>query len=107
LFVKKETTPAQRMLLKELFYEQNLYFDYNKEFRFDEVVIHLDKDTYNSLEEIIEILRVYNSKVPLRLFLDERLNSNSFDTIDNKIAEMFGCRGWAHGGYETYFSTAV
>jgi glycosyltransferase involved in cell wall biosynthesis len=107
LFVKKETTPAQRMLLKELFYEQNLYFDYNKEFRFDEVVIHLDEDTYNSLEEIIEILRVYNSKVPLRLFLDERLNSNSFDTIDNKIAEMFGCRGWAHGGYETYFSTAV
>ena len=107
LIVKKGINNAQRMLLKELFFEQNLYFDYTKEFRFDEVVIHLDDATYNSLEEITEVLRIYNSQVPLRLFLDERLNSNSFDSIDEKVKEIFGSRGWAHGGYETYFSTAV
>jgi glycosyltransferase involved in cell wall biosynthesis len=107
LFVKKQTQPFERMLLKELFFEQNLYFDYTKEFKFDEVVIYLDKDTYDSLEEIVEVLRVHNSKVPLRLYLDERLNPIDFNTIDNKISEIFGGRGWAHGGYETYFSTAV
>jgi glycosyltransferase involved in cell wall biosynthesis len=107
LFVKKQTTPAQRMLLKELFFEQNLYFDYTQEIRFDEIVIYLDEETYNSLDEIVETLRKYNSQVPLRLYLDERLNPNSFDSIDSRIATVFGGRGWAHGGYETYFSTAV
>jgi glycosyltransferase involved in cell wall biosynthesis len=107
LFVKKQMNPSQRMLLKELFFEQNLSFDYTKEFKFDEVVIYLDEETYNSLDEIVETLRKYNSQVPLRLYLDERINPNSFDSIDSRIATVFGGRGWAHGGYETYFSTAV
>ena len=106
LYIKEGIKIYERQLLKELFFDQNLYFDTNLALKFDEIILSLDKEIINNLPEIVNQLREYNDGVSVKMRCDSRVGI-SHGELFKKIEEAFGSYGWCHSGYEYYISTAV
>jgi glycosyltransferase involved in cell wall biosynthesis len=106
LYIKSGIKPYERQLLKELFFDHDLYFDYNLNIKFDEVVVSLDTSTCYSLPQITQILQETNKGTRIKFKLDERTNS-ARESIHSLISSLYGNYGWVVGGYETYFITAI
>ena len=106
LYIKQDIKPYERQLLKELFFDYDLYFDYNIQEIFDEIVVHINEEILNELDNIKLILDQTNKGTFIKFKLDQRENLN-YDDVHLKINNSFGGYGWLVGGYEVYFITAI
>jgi glycosyltransferase involved in cell wall biosynthesis len=107
LYVKEDIKVYERQLLKELFFDHNLYFDSTLDIKFDEVIVCLNYQTFSSIPNIIDKLKQTNPGIHIKLKFDERSNIPEND-IHDLLSEKFPLGyGWCHGGYETYFITAL
>ena len=106
LYIKQDIKPYERQLLKELFFDYDLYFDYNTQEIFDEVIVHINEETLNELDNIKLILDQTNKGTFIKFKLDQRENLD-YDEVHLKINNSFGGYGWLVGGYEVYFITAI
>jgi glycosyltransferase involved in cell wall biosynthesis len=107
LYVKKDIKVYERQLLKELFFDHDLYFDDTLNLKFDEIIVCLNEQTSDTLNNILNNLKESNSGTHIKLRFDERSNvseSTIHDVLSKNFPEGYG---WCHGGYETYFITAL
>lgn len=106
LYIKEDIKVYERQLLKELFYDHDLYFDPNLALKFDEIIISLSPKTIENLPQIRGILKEYNSTTFVKLRYNLK-NSYTLDEVRIKLEEAFGGYGWCSSGYEAYFNTAI
>jgi len=106
LYIKEDIKVYERQLLKELFYDHDLYFDPSLGLKFDEIVISLDVKTVEKLVEIKQTLNEYNTSTFVKMRYD-LTNDYPLEEVQIKVEEAFGGYGWCTSGYETYFNTAI
>jgi glycosyltransferase involved in cell wall biosynthesis len=106
LYINSELKLYEKQLLKELFFNHNLYFDPYLDKKFDEIIISLNNTTCDNLPKITERLLETNKETHVKLRLDTRVNSNT-EQIEELIMSLFTSYGWKSGGYEFYYNTAV
>ena len=106
LYINLDLKLYEKQLLKELFFDQNLYFDYTLDKKFDEIIVSLNSNTCENLSQITQVLLETNKDTHIKFRLDERINPNKED-IFNVIDSLYGSYGWLGCGYEIYFITAV
>jgi glycosyltransferase involved in cell wall biosynthesis len=104
LYVKEDIKVYEKQLLKELFFDQDLYFDINQNIKFDEIIIRINPKTFAVLDFIIDKLRETNIHTSVKLRLDTRDNIDAYEFLTNKFP---GGYGWCQSGCETYFITAL
>jgi glycosyltransferase involved in cell wall biosynthesis len=105
LYVRENSKVYERHLLKELFFDHDLYFDYNLDLEFDEIIISLNTDTLNNLSYIKNILEKTNKNTFVKMRYDIRTNFE--ENVHETLSNVFGGFGWCHTGYESYFNTAI
>jgi glycosyltransferase involved in cell wall biosynthesis len=106
LYVKDDIKPYERQLLKELFFDHDLYFDYNLDIKFDEIIISLDDPLVPKLQEIRDTLYKTNVTTLVKLRYDLRHNYIN-DEIIGTVQDVFGGIGWRGCGYELYLNSAI
>lgn len=106
LYVNYDLKVYEKQLLKELFFDHNLYFDFNLDMVFDEILVSLNPNTCENLHEITQSLFKTNIDTPIKFRLDSRVNPN-FEEVHRLIDSLYGSHGWMSGGYETFFISAV
>jgi len=106
LYIKQNIKPYERQLLKELFFDYDLCFDYNTQEIFDEIIVHINKETLNELDNIKLILDQTNKGTFIKFKLDQREDVTHED-VNLKMNNLFESYGWVTGGYEIYFITAI
>jgi glycosyltransferase involved in cell wall biosynthesis len=108
LYINNNLKPYERQLLKELFFDHDLYFDYNLNIKFDEIFFSLEDFQLDEIKSIHTILRDTNSHTPLKL---SKIHGNDFnmDVLISSLEKEFGGVGWWSQGfrYRMYFSTAI
>jgi len=107
LYLKDDIKIYEKQLLKELFFDHDLYFDISLPIKFDEIVISLNTpNILNKLQEIKSTLLTYNRGTLLKLSGDSRKFTYNIES-DLLLTEIFGGVGFRQSGYETFFNTAV
>ena len=105
LFYKTGLKVYERQLLKELFWDHDLYFDLDLETKFDEVILLVDDLLSQQIPSIRERLSVFNKGTLLKLSLDTRESSS--ELLFEQMNQTFEGYGWVLGGYEMYLNTAI
>lgn len=105
LFYKTGLKVYERQLLKELFWDHDLYFDLDLEVRFDEIILLVDDSLSQQIPSLRERLSVFNKGTLLKLSLDTREASS--EVLFEQMNQTFEGYGWVLGGYEMYLNTAV
>ena len=106
LYINSEVKIYEKQLLKELFFDHNLYFDPSLDIKFDEIIVSLNSSTIDNLPEITKLLVKSNPSTFIKFRLDTRTN-NDLDQIKKLIRSLYKSYGWKNCGYEYYFNTAV
>jgi glycosyltransferase involved in cell wall biosynthesis len=106
LYVKEGLKPSERALLKELFFDHDLYFDYKLNIKFDEIFISLSGNLINYIDEINNTLKMYNINTPIKMRYQKSTDYNLPD-VHNIIHQTFGNNGWHTSGFEIFFISAV
>jgi len=106
LYINSDIKYYEKQLLKELFFDHNLYFDYNLNNTFDEIIVSLNPNTCKNLPEITQVLLETNKGTHIKFKLDIR-NGLNFESVRDILDPLYGSYGWVCGGYEIYFITAV
>ena len=106
LYIRDGIKIYEKQLLKELFFDQDLYFDSSLALKFDEIILSLTPELLEYLPEIVNQLKVHNDGVSVKMRYDSR-NGIGQGVLFKKIEEAFGSYGWCFSGYEYYISTAV
>lgn len=107
LYIKHDIKVYEKQLLKELFFDHDLYFNYMDNTHFDEIHVRICNNILNVLDTVINALKPVNKHVHIKFKLDDRDNVNIstvFETLQQHFPEGFG---WVVGGHETYFITAL
>jgi glycosyltransferase involved in cell wall biosynthesis len=107
LYIKKDIKVYERQLLKELFFDHDLYFENDLNIKYDEIIVHLNLETFKHLDSIIDELKNNNTGTHIKFKSDKRgvvSDSSIRGVLDLKF---IGGYGWCHSGYETYFITAL
>ena len=106
LYINSELELFEKQLLKELFFDHNIYFKFNLDIKFDEIIVALNSPTCENLPKINESLEKTNKDTHVKFRLDIRNNLN-LDEVQNLIMLLYKSYGWKNCGYEYYFNTAV
>jgi glycosyltransferase involved in cell wall biosynthesis len=106
LYINSDLKLYEKQLLKELFFDQSLYFDYNLDKKFDEIIVSLNSSTCENLPQITQVLLETNKDTHIKFKLNLKTNPN-VDEIHQLISSLYGSYGWLSCGYEIYFITAV
>ena len=106
LYVKEDIKPFERALLKELFFDHDLYFDPKLNIKFDEIFISLSGQMINNINEVNNLLKTYNNNTPVKLRYHKSTNYN-IDDVHDIINKTFGSNGWNTSGHEIFFITAI
>jgi len=101
LYINSSIKPIERSLLKELFYDQDLYFDINLNIKFDDIIISLNPETLNNIETIASTLRNNHLGTEVVIKYDEHYQMNWGEVAD-KLVNVFGGYSWCRGGYEIF-----
>ena len=105
LFYKSEMKIYEKQLLRELFWDHDLYFDLDASIRFDEIILLIDDKLIEQLPHIRESLSALNKDTLLKLNMDVReIEKDNVFGVMNQIFEGYG---WAFGGCEIYINTAI
>ena len=105
LFYKSEIKVWEKQLLKELFWDHDLYFDLDLDVVFDEIILLMDNSLSEQLPQLRERLSVFNKGTLLKLNLDTR--EADLDLLFTQMNQTFEGYGWVSGGYEIYLNTAI
>lgn len=105
LYINKDLQPYSRLLLKELFFDHDLYFNSTDE-PIQEIVIHLNPNTFNDLTSIMMELSTKYKGIKVNLYSNNKDNID-IDQVVPKLTELGYGFGWARSGHETFFNTAV
>ena len=106
LYINSEIKLPEKQLLKELFFDHNLYFDSNLDIKFDEIIIALNPLTCEHLPDITNSLVKTNKDTHVKFRLDIRTNLD-LNQVQELILLLYKSYGWKNCGYEYYFNTAV
>jgi glycosyltransferase involved in cell wall biosynthesis len=97
----------QKQLLKELYYDYNIYYDYTLNRKFDEIAVEINDITIELLFDIKQILSQSNPGT--RIYF--RDINYEFEFLFSKLIEIFGGVGYhtffASPGHESFFITGV
>jgi glycosyltransferase involved in cell wall biosynthesis len=107
LYIKYDIKIYEKQLLKELFYDHDLFFDIEKNQHIDEINVFLDDDGLDELNIMLDKLKLTNPCTHIKLYLNSQNNlkfEKAFDFVEKNFPLGFG---WVIGGYETYFITAL
>ena len=107
LYVKKDIKVYERQLLKELFFDYDLYFENDLNTKYDEIIVSLNQVTVSHLGDIIDELRKTNTGTFIKFRFDERHNISKGDVSNILNIKFPGGYGWCENGYEIYFNTAL
>jgi glycosyltransferase involved in cell wall biosynthesis len=69
LFISSELTPYKRMLLKELFWFHNLFFDYDTNLTYNDIVINISQDILTELPNLITKIKSQHSNFSINLYV--------------------------------------
>jgi glycosyltransferase involved in cell wall biosynthesis len=107
-YYKSDIKTYERQLLKELYFDHDLYFDLdvNEHPRYHEVVYHVDEYSIQNMEAIVNKLREQNTGVKLRFMLDSR-ESVTQDQLFDSLNAWIGPYGWFLGGHELYVNSML
>ena len=105
LFYKSDIKVWEKQLLKELFWDHDLYFDLDLDMVFDEIILLMDNSLSEQLPQLRERLSVFNKGVFLKLNLDTREADSDF--LFTQMNQTFEGYGWLNCGYEIYMNTAI
>jgi glycosyltransferase involved in cell wall biosynthesis len=86
LLIKSDIQLWERQLIKELYYDHNLYFNYNLNQNFDEIIVEVNNNILEKLFEIKHTLSISNPGTRI-IF---RNSVCDFNLVENKIMEIFG-----------------
>ena len=103
LLIKSNIKLHEKQLLKDLYFDHNLFFDYNLDQKFDEIVIEIDDDILSDFTLIKSTLSLTNPSTRLCL----RNNKCDFNLVHNKIVETFYSCWYYILGHESFFITGV
>ena len=107
LYIKEGIKVYEKQLLKEIFFDHDLYFDASLPIKFDEIIISLNNpEILSNLETIKQILTVYNKGTFVKASLDIR-NYPYIENVQQVLATAFGGWGVRSSGNEHFFNTAV
>ena len=107
LYIKEDIKLYEKQLLRELFFDHDLYFDVGLPIKFDEIIISFNnKNIIPKLGEIKSTLEQYNKTTFVKIAFDTR-NGITPDDVFDVISNTFGGWGYRHSGYESFFNTAV
>lgn len=93
----------QKQLLKELYYDHNIYYDYTLNQKFDEIAVEINDITIELLPEIKQILSQSNPGT--RIYF--RKLHHDFNILYPKLQEIFGGVGYHTLGHESFFITGT
>ena len=105
LFYKSEIKVWEKQLLKELFWDHDLYFDLDLDIVFNEIILLMDNSLSEQLPQLRERLSIFNKGTLLKLNLDTR--EADLDLLFTQMNQTFEGYGWVSGGYEIYLNTAI
>jgi glycosyltransferase involved in cell wall biosynthesis len=94
----------QKQLLKELYYDHNIYYDYTLNQNFDEIAVEINDTTIELLPEIKQILS--HSNPGTRIYFRRKMDYD-FNLLYSKLQEIFGGVGYHTLGHESFFITGV
>ena len=94
----------QKQLLKELYYDHNIYYDYTLNQKFDEIAVEINDITIELLPEIKQILSQSNPGT--RIYF-RKLDHYDSNILYPKLQEIFGGVGHHTLGYESFFITGT
>jgi glycosyltransferase involved in cell wall biosynthesis len=105
LLINPKIKLYQKQLLKELYYEHNIYYDYKLNQKFDEIIVEINEVTIELLFDIKQILHQSNPGV--RIYFRSLCSAHDFEPLFSKIREIFGGVGYHRLGSESFFITGV
>jgi hypothetical protein len=107
-YYKSDIKVYEKHLLKELFFDHDLYFnlEVNEHPKYHEIVYHVDEYSIENMEAIVTKLREQNTGTKIKFMLDTRENITS-DQLFEALNTWIGGFGWCLGGYELYVNTAL
>lgn len=100
LYIKSDIKPFERSLLNELFFDHDLYYDFNLDMKFDNIVVCLNAETYNNIENIHAKLRDNHLGTEVIIKYDDHYKLN-WDDVSSRL-NIFGGYLWNKYGYETF-----
>jgi glycosyltransferase involved in cell wall biosynthesis len=106
LYLNSDLKLSEKQLLKELFFDHTIYFDLNKNIKFDEIIIATNETTFVDVQDTILTLKEINKNTYVKMRLDIR-NNISVTQVQDFLISLFNSYGWKNCGYEYYFNTAV
>lgn len=107
LYVKEGIKVYEKQLLKEIFFDHDLYFDISLPIKFDEIIISLNNpEIIPNLESIAQSLTLYNTGTFIKLSMDVR-NYSDVEYVKKSLTDIFGGVGFKFSGYEYFFNTAL
>ena len=86
---------------KKSCYLENIYSWYEKNIKFDDIVISLNPETLNNIETIASTLRNNHLGTEVVVKYDEHYKLN-WEEVADKLVGAFGGYVWCKGGFETY-----
>ena len=101
LYINSNIKPIERSLLKELFYDQDLYFDINLNIKFDDIIISLNPETLSNIETIASTLQNNHLGTEVVIKYDEHYKMD-WNEVAQKLVDAFGGYSWCRGGYEVF-----
>jgi glycosyltransferase involved in cell wall biosynthesis len=101
LYINSNIKPIERSLLKELFYDQDLYFDINLNIKFDDIIISLNPETLSNIETIASTLQNNHLGTEVVIKYDEHYKMD-WNEVAQKLVDAFGGYSWCKGGYEVF-----
>ena len=100
LYIKSDIKPFERSLLNELFFDHDLYYDFNLDMKFDNIVVCLNVETLNNIENIHAKLRDNHLGTEVIIKYDDHYKLN-WDEVSSRL-NIFGGYSWRKFGYETF-----
>jgi glycosyltransferase involved in cell wall biosynthesis len=105
LFISSELTPYKRMLLKELFWFHNLFFDYNTNLTYDDIVINISHDILSEFPNLITKIKSKYSNFSINLyFLHKNLDTQEAEKIIYSLSLFFT---FSHMSGESFYTIYI
>jgi len=103
LLIKSDIKLYEKQLLKELYYDHSIYYDYTLNQKFDEIAIEVDNNILSDFALIKSTLSSTNPNT--RLYF--RNSKCDFNLVHNKIIETFHSCWYCILGHESFFITGT
>ena len=105
LFISSDLTPYKRMTIKELFWHHNIFFVFDYDLKYDDIVINIDRNTLILLPNLIENIKLRHTAFPVNLYLfHKNLDPQELESI---LYEFVGLFFFYHMAGESFYTIHI